>query len=405
MAVQALEGLKVVDFSWYIAGPSIAMWLAHHGAEVIRVESLTRPDELRGIEPFKDGITGINRSGCYANYNAGKYGMCLNLNHRKGPEVARRLIAWSDVVAENFTPGTMERRWGLGYESVRKIKPDIIMLSSSTQGQTGPEAKQAGFGLELASRSGFTNFVGWPDQEAVGLGYPYTDTVTPPVGVIAILAALELRRRTGKGQYIDLSQLEVGVQHLAPALLNYAVNQDEGRRIGNHHPYASPHGVYRCQGENRWCAIAVFTDEEWKAFCNVIGNAPWTQQPKFETVVSRNKNEEELDALVETWTSNFSAEEVMNRMQIAGIAAGVVQSGKDLIEDPQLEHRHHFWYLDHPEMGRCAYDGPPFRLSKTPAELRRPAPCLGEHTEYVCTKLLGMSDSEFVELLAEGVFE
>jgi benzylsuccinate CoA-transferase BbsF subunit len=402
---QALEGLKVVDFSWYIAGPSITMWLAHHGAQVIRIESLTKPDELRGIEPFKDGVAGINRSGCYANYNSGKYGLSLNLNHPKGVEVARKTIAWADVIVENFTPGTMEKKWGLGYEGAREIKPDIIMLSSSTQGQTGPEAKQAGFGLELASRSGFTHFVGWPDQEAVGIGYPYTDTVTPPVGAIAILAALEYRRRTGKGQYIDLSQLEVGVEHLAPALLNYTANGCEGAKIGNHHPSAAPHSAYKCRGEDRWCVIAVFNDAEWRSFCDTLGNPSWTQDPKFATVLGRKENEIELDRLVEEWTKTLTAEEVMNKLQAAGVAAGVVQSGKDLIEDPQLVHRHHFWYLNHPEMGSCAYDGPPFILSDTPAEIKMPAPCLGEHNEYVCTQLLGMPDEEFVGYLVDGVFE
>ena len=405
MTVQALEGLRVADFSWYIAGPSITMWLAHHGAQVIRIESLTRPDELRGIEPFKDGIPGINRSGCYANYNSNKYGMALNLGHPKGLEVARRIVSWADVAVENFTPGTMEKKWKLGYEGMKKIKPDIIMLSTSGLGQTGPESQQPGFGLELVSRAGFPNFLGWPDQDAVNVGYPYTDTVSPPIAVIAILAALEYRRRSGKGQYIDLSQHEVAVQHLAPAILDYTANGREGNRIGNHHPDAAPHGAYRCQGNNRWCTIAVFSDEEWKAFCKVLGNPAWTENPKFATVLSRKANEEELDKLVESWTSKLPAEEVMHRMQDAGIGAGVVQSGKDLIEDPQLKHRHHFWYLNHPEMGSCAYDGPPFKLSETPAELRMPAPCLGEHTEYVCTQILGMSDEEFIELLAEGVFE
>ena len=405
MGRQALEGIKVADFSWYIAGPSIAMWLAHHGAEVIRIESLTRPDELRGIEPFKDGIAGINRSGCFANYNSNKYGMALNLKHPKGVEVAKRIVAWADVVVENFTPGTMEGKWGLGYEGMRKIRPDIIMLSTSPLGQTGPDAQQAGFGFELTNRGGFTHFVGWPDQDAVGVGYPYTDTVTPPIAVTAIMAALDYRCRTGKGQYIDLSQHEVAVQHLAPAILDYTVNGREGGRIGNHHPYASPHGAYRCRGDDRWCAIAVFTDEEWEAFCEVIGNPAWTQEDRFATLLGRKKNEDELDRLIGNWTVNFPPEEVTRKMQAAGVAAGVVQNGKDLIEDPQLGHRHHFWYLNHPEMGPCAYDGPPFKLSETPAELRMPAPCLGEHTEYVCTKILRMSDEEFVELLADGVFE
>lgn len=405
MGRRALEGLKVADFSWYIAGPSIAMWLAHHGAEVIRIESLTRPDELRSIEPFKDGIPGINRSGCYANYNSNKYGMALNLNHPKGVVVAKRIVAWADVLVENFTPGTMERKWGLGYDGLRKIKPDIIMVSSSPLGQTGPEAHQAGFGLELTCRGGFSHFLGEDDHESVILGYPYSDTATPPVGVIAIMAALEYRRRTGKGQYIDLSQHEVMVHHLAPAILDFTANGREGGKIGNRHPYAAPHGVYRCSGDDRWCAIAVFTDEEWKAFCRAIGNPEWAGDIKFSTVLGRKRNEKDLDRLIESWTSKLPPEEVMNRLQRAGVAAGVVQSGKDLLEDPQLKHRHHFWMLDHPEMGTCAYDGPPFKLSETPSELHMPAPCLGEHTEYVCTNILGMSDEEFVEFLAEGVFE
>jgi benzylsuccinate CoA-transferase BbsF subunit len=405
VAKQALEGLKVGDFTWYIAGPSIPMWLAHHGATVIRIESLTRPDEMRGIEPFKDGKPGINRSGGYANYNSNKYGMLLNLNHPKGLSVAKKIVAWADVIVENFTPGTMDRKWGLGYEGLRKIKPDIIMVSASTQGQTGPEARQVGFGLELASRCGFTNFVGWPDQDAVGVGYPYTDTISPPLAVVAIMAALEYRRRTGKGQHVDLSQLETGVQHLAPALLNYTANGCEGIKIGNRHPSAGPHGAYRCQGDDRWCTIAVFTDKEWEAFCNVIGQPHLAINHKFATLLARKQNEDELDRIVENWTKGFPPEEVMKRMQAAGVASGVVQNGKDLLEDPQLQHRHHFWYLEHPEMGTCAYDGPPFKLSETPAELHMPAPLLGQHTEHVCTQILGMPDEEFIELLAEGVFE
>jgi crotonobetainyl-CoA:carnitine CoA-transferase CaiB-like acyl-CoA transferase len=405
MSNKALEGLRIADFSWYIAGPSISMWLAHHGAQVIRIESLTRPDELRGIEPFKDGIPGINRSGCYANYNSNKYGMALNLKHPKALAVAKKIVAWADVAVENFTPGTMEKKWGLGYEGMRKIKPDIIMLSTSPLGQTGAESQQGGFGTELASRAGFSHFVGWPDQEMVGVTYPYNDTNSPPFAAIAVLAALEYRNRTGKGQYIDLSQHEVAVHHLAPAILDYTANRREGDRIGNRHPAASPHGVYRCQGEERWCAIAVFSDAEWKAFCSVIDNPSWANDPKFATFIGRKENEDELDSLIESWTTNYSAEEVMSKMQNAGVAAGLVENGRDLIEDPQLQHRHHFWYLNHPDVGLTAYDGPPFMLSETPAELHMPAPIIGEHTEYVCTQILGMPDEEFVELLAEGAFE
>ena len=379
--------------------------MAHHGAKVIRIESATRPDELRGIEPFKDGKPGLNRSGCYANYNSNKYGMALNLKHPKALEIAKKLVAWADVAVENFTPGTMEKRWGLGYEGMRKINPRIVLLSTSGLGQTGPDSQQAGFGLELLCRGGFTQFLGWPQDEMVGVGYPYSDTVSPPMAVIAILAALDYRRRTGKGQYIDLSQHEVAVQHLGLAMLNFTANRCGGSRIGNRHPYTAPHGVYRCAGPDRWCAIAVFNDQEWQGFCEALGNLTWTRDSRFTTVLDRKANEDELDRLIEEWTRNITAEQVMERLQKAGVPAGVVQSSKDLIEDPQLKERHHFWYLNHPEMGVCAYDGPPFRLSETPAELNMPAPCIGEHTAYVCSNLLGMPDEEFVDLLTDGVFE
>lgn len=404
MADQALEGLKVADFSWYIAGPSIAMWLAHHGARVIRIESRTRLD-LRLVEPFKDGKPGLNRSGCYANYNSNKYGMVLNLNHPKGVSVAKRIVSWADVVTENFTPGTMQRKWGLGYEGMVKIRPDIIMLSSSPMGQTGPEAQQGGFGLELTCRGGFSHFIGDPDQEPVILGYPYSDTATPPMGVIAIMAALEYRAKTGRGQYIDMSQHEVMIQHLAQAILDYTANGRQGGRMGNRHPYAAPHGTYRCGTDDRWCAIAVFSDTEWQALCRVMGRQDLIDAPRFATLSARKENEAELDRLVADWAANFEPEQVMALLQHAGVPSGAVQSGKDLLEDPQLKHRGHFWTLDHPEMGGCVYDGPPFLLSETPASLHMAAPCLGEHTEHVCTRILGMSDEEFAGLRAEGVFE
>jgi crotonobetainyl-CoA:carnitine CoA-transferase CaiB-like acyl-CoA transferase len=175
--------------------------------------------------------------------------------------------------------------------------------------------------------------------------------------------------------------------------------------MGNSCSYAAPHAVYKCRGDERWCAISVFSDAEWKAFCQVMGNPAWTENPEFATLLGRKQNEEELNRLVEQWTTNHSAEEVMEAMQKAGVAAGLAENGEDLHKDPQLKHRHHFWMLEHPEMGVTSYDGPPFRLSKTPAELHMHGPCVGEHNEYVYTQLLGMSDEEFIELLSEGVFD
>jgi len=313
-------------------------------------------------------------------------------------------VNWADIVSEGYTPGTM-KRWGLDYEKLKKIKPDIIMVSTCNLGQTGPYASHPGFGTQLVGYSSLASVTGWPDGEPVIPDTPYTDALTPPFGAAALIAALDYRRRTGRGEYLDLSQHEVAIYCLAPLVLDYMVNGQVGQRESNRSPHAAPHGVYPCRGEDRWCAIAVFTDEEWQNFTKVIGEPPWTQELKFATLAGRKEHEDELDELVGEWTRQFTTEQVMELMQTAGIAAGVVQTCEDLYHDPQLKHRHHFWPLEHPEIGQHSYELPAFRLSKTPAELRMPAPCLGQHNEYVYTKILGIPDQEFIELLNEGVFD
>ncbi|MFC1909138.1 CaiB/BaiF CoA transferase family protein [Chloroflexota bacterium] len=399
----AFDGLKVADFSWAIAGPLVTRYLADHGAMVIRVESSGRPCLQRISAPYKDGIPGINRSGYFAFFNANKYSIDLNLNNAKGMEVAKRLVAWADVVVENFSPGRMEA-WGLGYDDLKSIKPDIIMLRSSNQGQSGPHANYSSTGVPLIGLAGFPPFIGWPDRTPLPIPVAYTDMVSPRFATAALIAALDYRRRTGKGQYIDISQFETGIQFLTPAVLDYVVNGREGERRGNASLYAAPHGAYRCQGDDRWCAIAVFTDEEWKSFCKAISNPPWTENPKFSTLRDRKENEDELNRLVEEYTINFTAEEVMTAMQSAGVAAGVIEDSSDLLADPQLKHRGYFLKLTHHEIGPMSSLSQSFRLSKTPAEAQMPAPCLGEHTDYVRTEILGISDEEFVELLQAGAF-
>jgi len=398
------KNVKVADFSWFGVGPLTTRYLASFGATVVRIESNLRPDGLRISAPYKDGKVGIDRSGYYAHFNPNKYSIAINIGDPKGMEVIRRLVSWADIVVENFTPGTMEK-WGLGYESLKEIKPDIIMLRTSNQGATGPMAKQPGFGYHLVALAGFCYYTGWPDREPAALSTAYTDSITPRFAACALTAALIYRAKTGKGQLIDVSQLESGINFLAPLVLDYVVNGRVGGRNGNRVHNAAPHGVYRCRGDDRWCAITVFSDDEWEAFCNVVGNLEWTRDPKFATLLARKKNEEELNRLVENWTINFSAEEVMTLMQQAGIAAGVVKNAKDVYEDPQLRERDAFWRLDHREIGPCTHLGAPFKMSKTPAKAERPAPCLGEHTEYVCRQFLGMSQEEFDELLVAGVFE
>ena len=402
--MQPLEGIKVVGFMWWITGPATARMLAVGGAEVVRVESTGRYDLLRMTSPFKDNKPGLNRSGEFALFGSNAYSMTLDFTHPRGLEIARRLVAWADVVIENYSSGVVERR-GLGYKDCKKIKQDIIMLSISGVGRGGPHPEMRGHGIGGTAFSGFGEVTGWPDRYGTLPHGAYTDFIVPRLAVCAILAALDYRNRTGKGQYLDMSQWEAGVEFLAPAILEYTANNQIMTRMGNRSSRAVPHGAYRCRGEDTWCVIAVHTDEEWKNFCKVIGNPVWTEDPKFATILGRLKNVEELDRLVEEWTIDYPPEEVMTLMQASGVPAGVVQNAKDIFDDPQLKHRDHFKLLDHPEIGEFPYEKPCFRLSRTPVEIKMPAPCLGEHTEHVCREILGMTDSEFVELLNEGVFK
>ncbi len=405
MAKKALEGIKVVEFSWVVAGPQVGIYLAHYGATVIRIESARRIDPARASMPYKDNIVGINRCGPYDFFNSGKLGMTLDLSNPKGIEVAKRLVAWGDIVGENFAPGVIERM-GLGYEELKKVKPDIIMYSSSNLGQTGPEARHPGLGALLVAYAGFTHFTGWPDRKPVQPFGFYTDFPAPRFTLIALLAALDYRRRTGKGQYLDVSQIEAGIHFLAPMVMDYTVNNRVQGRNGNRCPYAAPHGAYPCQGEDRWCAIAVFSDEEWKTFVEVMGSPPWAIEEKWSTLLSRKQNEDELDQWIGEWTKVLTAEDVMAKLQAAGVSAGVVKNAVDIVDDPQLAFRHYFWEVDHPEMGMHYYDGAGgFALSKTPEQVSQPSPLLGQHTEYVCREILHMSDDEFIDLLNQGVFE
>ncbi len=401
-AKKILEGIRVADFSWWGTVPLATRILADYGAEVIRIEGKSKPDLQRLTAPFKDGIIGPNR-GVFNQLNTSKLSVALNLANPKGVEIARKFIARADIVVENLRPGVMEK-FGLGYQQLRQIKPDIIMLSSCMQGQTGPHAYQIGFGMHLTPLTGFNNIAGWPDREPAWLEF-YTDYVAPYFNALAILSALDYRRRTGKGQYIDASQYENGVHFLAPLVLDYEVNGRVANRMGNRAVDAAPHGAYRCCGKDRWCVIAVFTDEEWRSFSSVIGKPAWVNDPRFSTLQTRKENEDELDRLVEDWTVRHSPEDVMSLMQTAGVAAGVIETGEDMVEhDLQLRHRHFFWEVAHAELGKFIAPRPAFILSKSPCEVRS-APLLGEHNEYALKELLGMSDEEVAQMIIEGVLE
>ena len=397
------DGVKIADFSWVGVGPITIKHLADHGAIVVHVESTTRPDVLRLNPPFRGGA-GINKSQFFANFNTSKYGLTLNLNHPQGLDVARRLVTWADVVAESYTPRAM-KKWGLTYEDIRQVNPSVIMISMCQQGQSGPHASYAGYGNLAAALAGFFHLTGWPDRDPAGPYGAYTDFINPHFATAALIAALDYRRRTGQGQYIDLSQYEGAVQFLAPAILDYTVNGVVTNRAGNASDRAAPHNAYPCAGEDRWLALAVFSDAEWDALCRVAAGAPFTTDDRFRTLFGRKTHEAELDDLIGAWTRHQTAEDLMERLQAAGVNAGVVQTCADLHADPQIAHRGFFVELDHAEMGPSTYDGLSFELSETPGELRMPAPTLGQHNEMVLRDLLGYDDETIADLVISGALE
>lgn len=404
MPKKLLEGIKVVDFTWIIAGPLIGKALADNGAEVIKIEGRRRAGGWRNLGPYKNNVPNLDASFYFATCNTSKRSMAIDFAKPKGMQLVKRLIARADIVLDNFAGGAMERI-GLGYEVLKEINPDIIMLSTCMMGQTGPFKTFSGDGNLLTALSGFTNITSWPDRVTPWLGW-YTDYIGPHYSLVALFGALEYRRRTGKGQYIDLSQFETGVHYVAPLILDWNINQHIANRMGNRYDYAAPHGGYRCRGNDRWCSIAVFTEDEWEIFCNVIGNPNWTKDSRFTTFHARKENEDELDKLVETWTINYSPEEIMTRMQSVGVAAGIIQTTKELTDsDPQLKHRHFFYEVDHPVLGKYHAERLPFLLSKSPLSELRHAPLLGEHNEYVCRDILGMSDDTVADLIIDGALE
>ena len=398
-----LEGIKVADFTWVWTGPTTTKVLADFGATVIRLESKVRPDVWRVSPPFKEDKPGPNRGGIFNSINTGKLSVTLNLQHERGKELARQFVAWADIVTDNFAGGAMERM-GLGYEELKQIKPDIIMMSSALMGQTGPWHDSPGYGDQLSAISGLHEISGWPDRIPGEIGF-YTDFIAPRFNAVTILAALDYRRRTGKGQYLDVAQHQGGVHFVGPLLLDYVVNERIATRRGNLDDNAAPHGNYRCKGEDRWCAIAVYTQEEWQSFCEVMGDPAWTQDTRFTTLSSRQENLGELDELVESWTVTQTDEDVMLKLQGAGVPAGRINTVEDQMEnDPQLKHRNFYQEQEHPELGRYRPPRQPCLLSKTPSRTRR-APLLGEHNEYALKEILGLSDKDLEELTAAGVLQ
>ena len=399
----ALKGIRVLDFTWIHAGPSATRILSDQGAEVIKVESNNALSVVGG--PASATARGLGQR---HNWNAGKLSISLNMKTPQGIDIAKRLVAVSDVVAENFS-GRVMPSWGLDYDSIRPINPGIIMLSMSGLGRTGPWKDRVSYGQTLQAWSGFTELTGFPDTDPSGPASAYSDAVGGMAGAQAVLLALIHRSRTGRGQWLDVSQFESLSSLLETLVLDMSVNGSDAvsTRTGNRLPHGggAPHGAYRCQGEDRWVAISVFTDEEWGAFVKALGNPDWAADPRFASGDLRERNADALDAGVETWTSERTAEEAMTLLQAAGIAAGVVQTGADLSRDPQLKERGFFRRVpDHLGEVRII-ESAPYKLSRTPGAVTRGAPAFAADMTYVLRELLGMSDDEVEDCAIAGAFD
>jgi len=393
MLVDALHGVRVLDFTWVLAGPYATRVLADFGAEVIKVQS----------EKTSQGAE-YNTSGYFNTWNRNKLSITLDLNRPEGRELALKLVGMSDVVIENYTPRVMAN-WNLSYEHLKQVKPDIIMLSMSGMGQEGPWRDFAAFGPTIQALSGLTYLTSFTPDKPIGLGYSYADHVAGLLAALSILAALEYRDRTGDGQYIDISEYEAMCTLLGPAIMDYTVNHNYVMPQGNRPDYASaaPYGCYPCQGDDRWCVIAVFNEEEWHALCRVLGNPPWTKEERFSHLTQRVKHANELDELLGQWTAQHSPEEIMERLQNAGIAAGVVKNARDVAQDPQLAAKNFFAEVLHPVLGKTTFDTTPIRLNSTPGRFQRAAPLLGQDNRYVYRELLGVSEHELSSYIEDGI--
>ena len=394
-----LEGIRVLSFSTGAVVPDCGKILGELGADVIKIENKDNLDQTRTIDPDPNNSVGFNES----NRNNRSFG--VNLKTKKGLEIAQRLIKMSDILAENFRGGVM-KAFGLDYESVRRIQPEIIYLSSQGYGGGGPYSDYQAYGPLLCAASGILSIWSHPDDPyPIGSSAPFPDHVASKHLVVAALAALDYRRRTGKGQFIDMAQAEVSASLIGERYLEYTINKKIPKPLGNRSPYTAPHGCYPCKDYDSWCAITVFNEEEWLRLCQIIDNPSWTHDPKFANNQGRLDNVEELDRLLGEWTATRDASEVMETLQLAGIAAGIVQRAPDAIEDPQLKHLGAIVELDHPVAGKRLYPAIPFKMSDTPPLRSTRAPLLGEHTNEICRELLGMPEEEIRRLKGEGVLE
>jgi len=406
-ATGALADLRMIEFTAGMAGPWIGRFMAHAGAEVIKVESRARPDVTRQYVPPWAPERGIQSqlSPWLTDWNAGKRCVALDLTRPAAVALARRLVATADVVVENFTPGVLEKL-GLGWDALVQVKPDLVMFATSGFGDSGPHRGYVSWGPNIEAASGLTKLSGFPDRECTMTHYAYPDSLSGLHGLFAVMCALDHRRRTGEGQYVNLSQLEATISVFGEAMMEGLASGEDPLRRGNRTPEAAPHGCYRCRGEDRWCAIAVLDDAEWPSFCRAAGHPEWADDPRFATLERRRENEDELDRLVESWTAERDAYEVMAALQGAGVAAGVVQTTADRFHrDPQLAARGFFERIAHHAKGEVVADGIPLGLTATPGKTGLAGAPIGHDNDYVFGELLGLAPEEIDRLVADGAIE
>ncbi|MCP5056388.1 MAG: CoA transferase [bacterium] len=404
---QALAGLRVVEFSAAMAGPWIGRFLAWCGAEVIRVESRKRPDVVRLYVPPWDRELGIQPrlSPWFTDWNAGKRFVTLDLRQPLAVELAKRLVARSDIAIENYSAGVMDKL-GLGYEELQQGNGELVMLSSSGFGDTGPCRRYVTWGPNIEALSGMSRLSGFPSRECTLTQYAYPDAISALHGLVAVLAALDHRRRGGGGQYINLSQYEATVAGFGHVMMEYLALGQEPERMGNRSRSAAPHGCYPCRGEDRWCAISVATDSEWEHLCRVLGKPEWQSEPRFASLAARMEHAQALDDVIAARTRVRKDYELMTALQEAGVAAGVVQNVEDLARhDAHLAARDFFEQIEHMAKGVVTATGIPLGLRGTPGHSGRAGAGVGEDNDFVFGSLLGMTPDEVERAVAAGAIE
>ncbi len=402
MSRPPLDGIRVADFCWAWAGPYGALQLAHLGADVIRIESAKRLCPSRLIPPWPDNESGVNRAGYFNQYNQGKRSLTLDLKAPEAIDIAKTLVSKSDIVMNNFASGVMEKL-GVGYDVLRRIKPDIIMVSLPGYGTSGPEKDFVSYGPPQVAQSGLSALTGYVGGPPMMAGFSYGDPNGGVHATFAVMAALLHREKTGQGQYIDLSQWEAAIMLLPEALMDYSMNGTQPERMGNRDPHMAPHGVFRSKGDDRWVSLSVRDEAEWQRLCEVMGQPELSSDTRFASLAARKENEAALEEIVTAWTQERTADEATQALQNAGIPAYPALDALDMVNSPHVGARDYFVELEHPEVGTRRHMGIPWTMSRTPCEIRRPAPCLGQDTDAVLTDVVGLSQDEIAALREKDI--